>query len=108
MLLQGQSAHSVAAETGVPVRTLQYWKAQEKIAPMADDASRVAVGRLLVDNVKAGLAATHEILQLFQDYEWLRKQNAAELATSFGIIADKQIRLIEAMIPTPAEGEDDS
>jgi hypothetical protein len=47
-------------------------------------------------HVRKGALASEAILTKATDAGWLEKQNAADLAILYGVIADKQLRLLAA------------
>lgn len=105
-LLEGQTLASVQAKTGVSRRTLLVWKAEAKMAPAASELQRKEIGELVVESLRRGLTAMSVLQAQFSDPEWVRKFSPAELATAFGIISDKSVRVLEAMVP--AESGDES
>lgn len=99
-LLAGQSFSQVAATFGVPIGTLKSWKSRtlgsESVATVASD-KKERIGDLLLDYLTEGLTTLREQAKVFRDTDWLKQQSAAELAVLHGVIADKQIRLLEAL-----------
>lgn len=111
-LLAGQSPAQVAATFGIPVGTLKSWKSRqlngESVASVATD-KKERIGTLLLEYLEEGLTTLREQVRVFRDEAWLKEQSASEAAVLHGVIADKQIRLLEALVdtgdPNAAAGE---
>lgn len=99
-LLAGQSPAQVAATFGIPVGTLKSWKSRQRngdgVATVATE-KKERIGDLLLDYLEEGLTTLREQVKVFRDADWLKKQSASELAVLHGVIADKQVRLLEAL-----------
>lgn len=106
-LLAGQSPATVAATMNIPIGTLKSWKSRARngdgVATVATE-KRERIGELLLEYLEEGLTTLREQVKVFRDADWLKKQPASELAVLHGVVADKQIRLLEALA-TDAEGE---
>lgn len=104
-LLAGQSPAQVAATFGIPTGTLKSWKSRQAngatVATVATQ-KKERIGELLLEYLEEGLTTLREQLKVFRDPDWLKKQSAGEAAVLHGVIADKQIRLLEAL----ADSED--
>jgi transposase-like protein len=108
-LLTGQSFSEVSRMLNVPIGTLKSWKQRDVAGLGAPDASsastkRERIGALLLDYIEEGLTTLREQVRVFRDATWLKQQSASEVAVLHGVIADKQIRLLEAL----ADESDDS
>ncbi len=55
------------------------------------------IGELITEMLEASLASLTRIANITTDNVWLKSQNAAELATLYGVKADKIIRILEAI-----------
>lgn len=103
-LLAGQTLATVAATFGVPIGTLKSWKSRtmgsESVASVASD-KRERIGDLLLEYLEEGLTTLRDQVKVFRDESWLKTQTASELAVLHGVIADKQIRLLEALAEPP-------
>lgn len=103
----------IAEEYEVPVGTIRVWghrlkptyqalsePAKLQISAVLETAemkrARAAerISDLLVINLERYLEATESIARLVADAEYVRSQPAAELATLFGVISDKGVRLV--------------
>ena len=96
-LLQGQSVNQVAKEYNLPVGTVKSWKRKEAKGLIESSPKKDDVGALVMSYLEANLRALEAQVKVFQDAEWLKKQNAADVAVLHGVMTDKAIRLLEAM-----------
>jgi transposase-like protein len=101
-LLTGQSFSEVARAFNIPIGTLKSWKSRSVDVLDAPDATaattkRDRIGTLILEYIEEGLTTLREQAKVFRDYDWLQKQSASEVAILHGVIADKQIRLLEAL-----------
>lgn len=100
-LLQGQSVSSVAKEYKVPKGTVSGWKTQafNQVNGVADKATqkKEIIGDLLISYISSSLETLQKQVKAFSNEEWLKKQSASEVAVLHGVIADKAIRLLEAL-----------
>lgn len=99
-LLSGQAIDRVAEDYKLPIGTVKGWKSKQRgEQPITTTPNQKAdVGELLIDYLREGLATLkHQQQTLFRDPAWLQQQGAAEMGTLHGIIADKCVRLLEAM-----------
>ena len=97
-LLAGQSVREVAREYQIPVGTVKNWSAS-KVQPDAVTGATVKkeIGDLILDYLHKLLVTLAIQAEVFRDEEWLRKQPASEAAVLHGVLADKGIRLLEAL-----------
>jgi len=104
-LLAGQAPATVAATFNIPIGTLKSWKSRQlngsAVAVVATE-KRERIGALLLEYLEEGLTTLRDQMKVFRDTDWLKTQPAQELAILHGVIADKQIRLLEALVD-PAE-----
>ena len=109
-LLTGQSFSEVSRALGVPIGTLKSWKSRSADTLDAPDATsattkRERIGTLILEYVEEGLMTLREQVKVFRDADWLKQQSASEIAILHGVIADKQIRLLEALADdAPSDG----
>jgi transposase-like protein len=95
-LLAGQSVSSVAREYSIPKGTVSGWK--DAAGKVADGATQKGdVGDLLMEYLRTNLRALTVQANTFSDPEWLKKQDASQLAVLHGVMTDKAVRLLEAM-----------
>lgn len=94
-LLAGQSVSSVAKEYNLPKGTVSAWK--QRMSSAENATQKKEIGELLVEYLKTNLTTLQAQAAHFADKAWLKKQTASELGVLHGILADKTIRLLEAM-----------
>lgn len=98
--MAGASLGGLAKAHKLPKSTVQEWvKGQSRIAVVPKEngvePSRV-MDSMAWELVCDGFAASAAILRKAQDSSWLDKQNANDLAIFFGVLSDKQLRLLAA------------
>ncbi len=105
-LLTGQSVSSVAKEYKIPKGTVSGWRNQAAngVANISTQ-KKEETGDLLWDYLRTSLKTLKAQAEHFGDKDWLKQQNAADLAVLHGVAADKAIRLLEAVSSAEAEGE---
>lgn len=91
----GESVHAVARSLAVQPSTVRQWRA--KFHPEADPQQEKDYAALVLRHLELGLAAAERILSQTGDAAWLGKQSAGELATFYGVIFDKQARILAAL-----------
>lgn len=98
-LLEGQSVNAVAREYEIPKGTVSSWKkvALSGVGEKSTQKATDDVGELLTTLLKTNIKSLIAISETTQEADWIKKQDAAELATFFGVKHDKVIRLIEAL-----------
>lgn len=100
-LLAGQSVSSVAKQYEIPKGTVSRWNklAQQKRQEAAGgppERTQKSLDELLYGYVEENLVTLRTQARVFRDEQWLKKQNASEVAVLHGVIADKTVRLLEA------------
>lgn len=104
-LLTGQSISAVAREYGLPKGTVAGWKNQalreSQAVATPTEQRRERIGALIVDYLEQALETLSAQARTFADESWLRKQDASELAVLHGVLADKTIRILEALAESP-------
>jgi transposase-like protein len=103
-LLTGQSVSGVAREYKLPKGTVSDWRRSvvHKVQT-GEPAPPTTLDDLLLDYVRENLITLCEQAKVFRDSEWIKKQPASSAAILYGVIADKTIRLLEAMAPGHSE-----
>lgn len=98
-LLTGEAYRAVSERFDVPVATLQYW--HQQTVPKPYDAigteKKDELGELVTEYVRESLRTLRVQAEQFAGREWLAKQNAADAAILHGVLADKTIRVIQAI-----------
>lgn len=96
-LLMGQSINYVAKEYKIPRGTVATWSRNLQRDHSVSTEKRERIGNLIIDNVEAELSTMIAMQNVFTDEKWLRKQRASELAVLYGVIKDKNMRVLEAL-----------
>lgn len=109
----GSSLNALVKAHGVPKTTLRHWlEGHARVAvahvpaPKKEQAT-YDLDAMALRLVRGSVDAVDRIYGVTNDDEWLRKQNAADLAVLAGVIADKLYRLLGAIQPAPAGGSGD-
>ena len=97
-LLEGQSVNQVAKDFDIPKGTVSGWKRKstDGVAPLTTQ-KRERIGELLFSYLATALETLEAQARMFKDEDWLKKQNAADVAVLHGVVTDKSIRLLEAL-----------
>lgn len=110
-LLAGQSVSLIAKEYEIPEGTVKSWSSRDvngnghAVATEALDATQKSrIGKLILDYLETLMVTLKNQAEVFSDKTWLSKQAASEVAVLHGVLADKGIRLLEAL----ASEEEDS
>ena len=96
-LVEGQSLNQIAKEYKVPRSTVSRWKNED--VPL-NGTQKKDVGELLLGYLETNLESLKAQAEYFKTEEWLKKQNAADVAVLHGVMTDKAVRLIEAFNAT--------
>ena len=104
-LLTGQGAEKVAQDYQIPVGTVRSWKAKAKQPDGVATQKKEKIGALLLEYLAVSLATLKKQSEFFADETWLKKQDASSAAVLHGVLADKTVRLLEALAPGPDAGE---
>jgi transposase-like protein len=99
-LLAGQSVAEVAKQYDINPATVRSWKSRQQngegVAIVATQ-KKEEIGDLLFDYLRTILKSLRVQAEFFSDKNWLKKQQANELAVLHGVTTDKAIRLLEAL-----------
>lgn len=98
-LLAGQAMTAIAEEYDIPYGTVKSWKSRElnSGAMMSDPDKRMAVGELLLEYLQESLVTLTVQVRHFRNMDWLKEQDASDLAVLHGVQTDKVVRIIEAL-----------
>jgi transposase-like protein len=101
-LLAGQSVTRVAEQYSIPRGTVGRWSSELRRTGETFETKKekAAIGELLMEYVSENLRTLREQTVIFRDSEWVEQQNAAEMAVLHGVLADKTIRILEALEPS--------
>jgi len=99
------SPSAVAAKHGIKRATIYKWLEREKPLIGPDALSNVVelkkgrIGALAMEYLEANLNAQIAQAYVTSDPNYINRQPAGELAILHGVLADKSIRLLEALQP---------
>lgn len=94
VLLLGPGA--TAAKYLIPIRTLFEWRQRYDIADYSP-VKRDHIGALVATYLEANMQALTAQAYVASDPDYINRQPAGELAILHGVMADKSIRLLEAL-----------
>jgi len=97
-LLTGQSIDAVAETYRIPRSTVGGWSAALNRDNLISDTKKEAIGDLILAYLTTALETLSIQAKAFADREWLKQQSASEVAVLHGVLADKTIRLLEALV----------
>ncbi len=66
---------------------------------MALQRKKKEIGELILVYLAVSLSMLKKQAAFFADEKWLREQDASSVAVLHGVLADKAIRLLEALAP---------
>lgn len=97
-LLAGDKPAVIAEEEGVSYSSVSRCKASipHDVLEKMDGERVEMISDLIMTQLETGLEGSIAIARQATDDEWRYKQTAAHLATFYGVITDKSIRLLEA------------
>lgn len=96
-LLEGQSINYCVKQYKIPRGTVATWSRNLPRNHTVSIEKRERIGELIIDNVEAELETLIAMQNVFTDQKWLRRQRASELAVLYGVIKDKNMRVLEAL-----------
>jgi hypothetical protein len=98
------SPAAVAAKYGLKPTTVRQWKSRELpelVTNVTEKKERI--GALMLEYLEASLNALAAQAYVASDPEYINRQPANELAILHGVIADKSVRLVEALHARPID-----
>lgn len=100
--LELMSSAAVAAKYGLKPATVRKWRSREMAALAPLDVTTVSlkkqrIAALMLEYLEAGLNALTAQAYVASDPTYINRQPANELAILHGVIADKSVRLVEAL-----------
>jgi transposase-like protein len=108
-LLEGQSVANVAKDYKMPLGTVSSWKnRQEKSLdnPAEFATQKKSIGEQVFKLCEEHIKAATEIAKAVQDPEYIRSQQASDVAVLLGVINDKVFRILEAFDRNNARHQD--
>ena len=106
-ILTGLHPSQIAREFNIPIGTVKAWKYRQESnggVAIVTVQKKEAIGELISDYLTELLKTLRIQMRVFADEKWLKQQSAHEVAILHGVLADKGIRLLEAL----SEREDNS
>lgn len=110
-LMDGVQPAIVAARYGLNAATVRSWKARLDL-PVATgvatgvatvmhrpavEAQQLAIGDLIMENLRAKLIATQRIAEYVTTREWIEKQNASDVATLFTALDQSAVGILDRL-----------
>lgn len=100
-LMEGQSVTYVANEYNIPLGTVKSWKNRRELETGQAVSSMVATQKkdiavMIVDLLTSHLEAATKIANAI-DGDYVKGQDASEVAVLLGVINDKAFRMMEAL-----------
>jgi len=97
-LLAGQSVSAVAREYKISRQSVQRWRDKAGIDRTPVEQEKAAfLGDQVVDYVSELLTTLQVQAVAFRDIAWLKAQSADQAAVLHGVLADKAVRILEAI-----------
>lgn len=98
-LLAGQGVGEIAAQYSLPESTIREWRETLSSEQFAELRAKKGekIEELLFGYLTANLAALEAQAKVVSEREYITKQPADGLAVLHGVMADKSIRLLEAI-----------
>lgn len=97
-ILNGDKPATIAQDLEVSYSSVMRAKAKipSDVLEKMDAEQIGVIEDLIMMQLETGLEASIAIAAQAQDEEWRKSQNASQLATFYGVVTDKSIRLLEA------------
>lgn len=107
-VVAGRPLREVAREYGVDPGALSRWRQQVVANPLPTPyaRSREAMIDQVFDTVYESLDGVRAIARLTADSEWLRRQDAGQLAQLAGQLYDRSTRMLHGIRPAIEDVED--
>ena len=107
------SPSAVAAKHGIKRATIYKWIEREKplLGPELStvvELKKARIGALALEYLEANLNAQIAQAYVTSDPTYINRQPAGELAILHGVLADKSLRLLEALQPRDGEPANDT
>lgn len=108
-LVAGADPPDVAREHAVPLTTVRTWARDLRRENLINGSEkRAELGALVADYLAESLVTLTAHARFARDEDWLRKQNASDVAVLHGVLNDKIVRLLAAMQPADNPARDDA
>jgi hypothetical protein len=96
LLFLGYAAEEVAKQTGLPESTVRTWRKYLPDDLAQPRGKKEVIEELFGQYLELGLKALLAQIEVASDPEWIKTQNAADLATLHGVLFDKLARVFDA------------
>ena len=96
LLYLGYAVEDVAKQTKLPESTVRTWRKYLPDDLAQPRAKKEVIEELFRDYLEKGLKALLAQIEVSSDPDWIRTQNAADLATLHGVLFDKLARVFDA------------
>lgn len=108
-LLAGHAVTKVAAKFKIPKQTVSRLKKEipDEQLGQIETKKGERIAELISLNLELSFQAMNNIANQTANAQWLSKQNAHDLATLFGVTADKVFRVLDAIEQAQAREEAD-
>lgn len=108
-LLTGQSISEVARQFKLDRKTVRTWKERAGIvdspeSPLVPQEKKIELGDLIVGYLTEIITTLTAQARTFRDEQWVKGQDASEVAVLHGVLADKALRILSALEPA-GEGD---
>ncbi len=102
-LLAGQSVNSVARDYKISKATVIAWRNAAGLngSTPVQPQKKAEIGDLIANYLRNVLRTLSVQAEQFSDKSWLAKQPGSEAAVLHGVLADKAIRILEALDTEP-------
>lgn len=106
-LLAGNSVTSIAAKRQISRNTVSRWRNEhpDLHAGWQSDV-QTDLAECVLLHLQEQFSAQRSIMEQFNDQEWLSQQSAQQLAVAYGIISDKQVRILASVVPSDNQAEE--
>lgn len=96
MLALGASVQEASDKLSVPHQTIAEWRSYLPAEVGEGRPKKEVIEQLFAQYLEKSLRATLAQLEVISDPDWIRTQNAADLATLHGVVFDKSVRVFDA------------
>ncbi len=96
MLMLGASVQEVSDKLDVPKQSVSRWRELLPAEVGRGGTKKEVIEDLFGQYLEKSLRATLAQLEVISDPDWIRTQNAADLATLHGVVFDKSVRVFDA------------
>lgn len=107
-LMAGTTIADASREFDIPAGTIKAWsRDKSQLVIMDDPQKKDDLGDLLYVALTEALTTLAAQARFFRDVEWLRNQDASEVAILYGVVSDKAFRILTAIEQAAEQHEAD-